>query len=207
MYKDSKFKSLNISNFSPFYPTLSFALLFIIGICVGSILVGKVQYLFEYSSSNIVDFFNIRQNGNVFSIIYNSFLMSFPIYVATFLLGTSFIGCVTAPIIVLLVGFKFGLLTGNLYMSYKLEGIMFNALVLMPIVLSFIFGLFILSKEAFSFSFDLAKTCIKNNKPVNIYSKFRLYCLKSVSTLVCVLVSIIFDVGLSTLFISYFTFI
>ncbi len=207
MYRDNRFKQINISGILPFVPVLVFSLVFIVGVLLGCMLVGRVQYIFDYSSSIIADFVNTRSNGKLLSAAYDSFINTFPIYLIAFIQGTSFVGCVSSPILMLLVGFKFGLLSGNLYMSYGLEGIMFNALLLMPVYLSIAYGLFMLSKEAFAFSFELAKICIKTNKPVNVYLGFRAYCIKSASTLICLVISIILDVGLSSLFISYFAFL
>lgn len=206
MYKNKRFKQLNLNGIMPFLPVIGFSLIFIIGLLAGSILVGKFHNLYEYSGSVIREFLTIRQDLNFLQIAYHSAICCFPVYLFTFVLGTSFVGCVAIPILVLFVGIIYGLISGNLYMSHQLEGIMFNGLILLPMVLAMLFGLFLLSKEAFFFSVRLANICINTNKPINIYTDFKIYCIKSISTLLGLFISIVFDICLSSLFISYFNF-
>lgn len=206
MHRNNRFIGINLKLLIPFLPFILFSVVFIIGLLIGNIVVGKFELLNEFASSSFNSFISVRQNGNIASVVYNSFIRTVPIYLCIFLMGTSIIGSVCTPFLLCAFGFNYGLISGYLYTAFKLEGIMFNCLILMPPTLIILFGLVLLSKEAFRFSISLANICIKLNKPINIYSDFKTYCIKGLTTLISAFVGIIFDVCLSYLFINYFNF-
>lgn len=206
MHRNNRFIGISLKSLLPFLPFILFSVVFIIGMLVGNIVVGKFELLNEFASNSFSTFISVRQDGNIFNVILDSFIRTVPIYLCIFLMGTSIIGSVCTPFLLCAFGFNYGLVSGYLYTAFKLEGIMFNCLILMPPTLVILFGLVLLCKEAFKFSVGLANICIRLNKPINIYSNFKDYCIKGVTTLISAFAGIVFDVCLSYLFINYFIF-
>ena len=206
MYRKTSVFHFKINSIKPYLPFALVSFLFLIGILFGAILVGRVRGCFEFSFKAFEEYFNLRINSSLYLILKDSVLKIFLPYVALFLFGTSIVGFVFIPIIVAAFGLNFGLLSGYLYISHNLNGIMFTGLILLPSAIVFLFGLVLLSIEAFHFSKTLSTICIRSNKPINIYSEFKVYSIKSAATLFAPLLSVILDVGMASLFINYFNF-
>ena len=206
MYRKKRIFQLNLSGISPHLPFLIFCLVFIVGVLLGNLFVGKFEYFNGLAVKSFNDFYTARQGADWPMMIKNSFYNILPPYLIIFLLGTSIVGCVCAPSVLFILGIRFGLISGHLYITYKLNGIIFNCLILIPWQLIMLFGLILLTKEAFGFSKTLSGVCIRSNKPVNVYSSFKNYSIKSAITLIAAVISVIFDIGMSSLFMGYFTF-
>lgn len=206
MRRNSSVLTFNLSTVAPHLPFIIFATLFIIGVFTGCFTVGRFEVFTDYSAEKINDFISIRNDFEFFSVLKDSFFRIFPIYLIVFLCGTSVVGCIASPLILVYNGIVYGFLSGYLCSTHRLEGIMFNALILIPSVLVSTFGLILLAKEAFFFSYTFAGICIKSNKPVNIYSRFKGYCIKSLVSVVAVVLATFLDMSMSVLFISYFNF-
>lgn len=198
--------SLNFGPVKQNIPFVIFTLIFIIGIFVGCLSVSSSENLTNQYSGFLNEFIDIRKDFNFIDVFKSAFLMSFPLYFAVFLCGTSLIGCAITPFVISLKGFVFGCLSGYLYSTYKLNGIVFNALILIPPTLICIFGLILISVESFSFSYLLSGICIKTNQPINIYSNFKTYCIKCLLFSIFALISVFVDMGMSAMFIKFFEF-
>lgn len=204
MHRTKSIFTLNISNIAPYIPFIFFTVIFVIGVLIGCLSVGNFESLISYASDEITEFISLRKNSGFYELLKSSVFSVFSIYIVLFLCGTSVVGCVVSPFVLLYKGFTYGCLSGYLYFTYKLEGIMLNSLLIIPSVLISVFGLIILGKEAFSFSYLLSGICIKSNKPINIYAQFKIYCIKSLTTLIAAVISVIFDLGMSVLFLNFF---
>ncbi len=198
--------TFNISTLRPYLPFLVFALIFILGVFLGSILVCRLDSLNTVSTDKLSEMIAVKKSADFLQMFKASLLSILPFYFLLYICGTSVIGTATTPIILLYKGFTYGCLSGLLYSTYKLEGIMFAALILLPQTLITVFGLLLLAKESFAFSYLLGGICIKSSKPVNIYSDFKSYCVNSGLCLITGFLAIGFDLGMSSLFISYFNF-
>ncbi len=195
---------LNMSLLKPHLPIIICFSVFIIGVMLGCLLIGNSDFLKNAFFDKLSVYISVRKSNIILDVVVNSFKNIFPYYFLIFLVGTSVIGCALAPVILLYYGFSYGCLSGILYSTFALEGIMLNALVFVPTVLFCAFGLGILLKDAVSFSYLLSGICIKANKPVNIYVQFKNYCTHGIITLSVAAVALIFDIAMSTLFINYF---
>lgn len=201
-----KIFTLNISGIKPDLPFIIFSMIFVIGVFLGCFSVGRFEQILNDVTEEFSAFVELRRAAGFFQILKNSFMMVVPYYVMIFLCGTSVIGCVISPVVLAVKGFSYGCFAGYLYFTYRLDGIMFNALILIPSVLVAVIGLLVLTREAFSFAYLLSGICIKSNKPVNIYTNFKLYCVKSLIYIIFAIVAVLFDIGMSALFISFFEF-
>ncbi len=198
--------TLNFSGIYPLMPFLVFVGVFLAGSLLGSILVGKFDFLEKNAAETLAQFCLIRKSGKLLPLFYDSLSSIFPLYIICFLCGTSVVGCVAAPLLLLYSGILQGSLSGYLYSSYGLEGIMFFALIILPSTLVCAFGLILLAKLAFGFSMTLSGICIKTNKPVNIYADFKVFCVSSIFVFIFAVAAVIFDCGMSAMFIGFFNF-
>lgn len=198
--------TVNLNSIKPHLQFIIFTAVFVVGIVLGCILVGRLESLLNSSSENASSFFELRKTYNILSVLNSALAYSVPYYIIVFLCGTSIIGCVITPIALLLKGFSFGALSGYMYFTFQLEGIMFNALLLIPSTIVCAFGLILLAKESFSFSYLLSGICVKSNKPINIYSNFKAYCLRSLIFSLFALLAVLVDLGMSALFARFFNF-
>jgi hypothetical protein len=206
MQRKKRIIGFGFSKISPYVSFISFSLVFVIGVLIGTIIVGRFRPILDFASRSIHSYINVRENGEIISLITGSVNSVLPYYIVVFLLGTSIIGFVASPLVLLYRGILFGAVSGFMYFTYKLEGVIFCLLILIPSVLVSVFGLICLAKEAFSFSYRLGGICIKTTKPINISSHFRNYYLQSALTLIPAVCSMILDVGMSALFIGFFDF-
>jgi len=198
--------TVDLKALKPHLPIIICFSVFIVGIILGSVLVGSFEPIKELFSNKLEQHIDIRLSKNITKILLDSLKDVFPLYVLVFLLGTSVVGCALSPSILLWHGFSYGSISGILYSTYALEGVMCNAIIYIPSVLFCAFGLAVLVRNAVSFSYLLSGICIKANKPINIYSNFKVYCLQGVITLLFAVSSVVFDIVMSVLFINYFNF-
>lgn len=206
MHRTKSIFTLNLKSVAPYLPFLIFSALFLLGVLVGNLTIGRFDGLINQTAETLSEFVSIRREYNFYTVLKSSVIFIFPIYLVIFLCGTSVIGCIASPLVLICKGFEYGCLSGYLCFTYRLEGIMFNAFLLIPYTLTSALGLVLLSKEAFSFSYLLSGICIKSNKPVNVYSNFKVYCTRSAITVVTALIAVLLDLGMSALFISFFDF-
>ncbi len=205
MRKNNKTFTLDLKVISPYIPAFVFTLLFLVGLLIGCLCVGKYSGLTEGSAAYLKEYYELRNSDGFFLRFKDSVLTYFPIYVIMFLLGASVIGCVTSPALLIYEGFAYGCIASYLYSVYGLVGIMFCALVVLPGMLVCSFGLIFLAKEAFGFAKVLCEVCIRNAKPVNIYTSFRTYCVKCGTLFICAFLAVLLDVGMSSIFLRYFS--
>ena len=198
--------TVNLNAIKPHLQFIILAIFFIIGIVIGSLFVGRFESLVAFFEDKVVSFYEIRKSFNFLTVFSNSLLNAMPYYLVVFLCGTSIIGCAVTPIVLILKGFFFGAFSGYMYFTYRLDGIMFNALLLIPTGVVCAFGLLLLAKESFSFSYLLSSICIKSGKTANIYSNFKTYCIKGLICSIFAVIAVFIDIGLSALFTGFFDF-
>lgn len=190
----------------PYVPFIALSLFFVIGVLMGVVFVGKNDAVLDFASRQIESFVFGKSGLSFFRKIGASLLAFLPQYLILFAFGVSVVGVAASPLVVVYNGFLYGCMSGYLYSAYELEGIMLSALVLLPSFLACTFGLLLLAREALSFSYLLAGICIKANKPVNLYTDFRRYCLNGSLSLIAAALAVALDVGMNSLFAGFFKF-
>lgn len=206
MQRTKRVFNLNLKDFSLYFPFIIFALLFLIGVLVGNLTVGNFDFIKGYTKETFQSFLSIRKESVWYNILGDAVFKLLPVYVLIFLSGTSVIGSVFSPLILFAFGLKYGFVTGYLYFTYSLNGIIFNCLILLPCVVISLLGIIILCIESFNFSLVISKICIRSEKTMNVYLHFKSYCIKSSSTLISAGLAIICDILFSYLFIGFFDF-
>ena len=179
---------------------------FAIAFLIGSLFVFKNINLQNFITLEFETFFNIRKTGNFGAKFANSLLFVLPSALLSFVCGTSVVGCVLSPIFLMYKAFILGSYAGYIYEVYALEGIIFNALVLIPSAVVSAFALLLSVRESIAFSVALSQLCIKGRKSINIFFDFKSYCYKHLVILCLALFAVILDLGCSSLFIKFFNF-
>lgn len=206
MYRSKRVFNINLNKAVPYLPFIVFTSLFLLGVLLGAIFVGRFNTYHDLALNQFEGFYEIRKTFDTFAIVKESSFCIFVPFIVMFLFGTSIVGFVFIPIILAILGIRFGFLTGYLYITYKLNGIMFSSLILLPSTIVALFGINLLCIEAFHFSKTLSTICINSNRTVNMYNSFKTYCIRSATVLVAPVISVILDVGMTSLFINFFTF-
>lgn len=206
MQRTKRIFTVNLKDFSLYLPFILFALLFLIGVLVGNLTVGNFDFIKGYTKDSFQSFLDIRKEGIWYNILGDAAFKLLPVYVLMFLSGTSVIGSVLSPLILFVFGLKYGFITGYLYFTYSLNGIIFNCLILLPSVVVSLLGIIILCIESFNFSLVISKICTRSEKITNVYLHFKSYCIKSSATLISAVLTIICDILFSTMFIGFFEF-
>lgn len=185
---------------------ITLAITFIVAFLLGCVFVFKNSNVQDFISSEFKTFFDIRNMGSFGTKFINSTLLVLPCALLSFVCGMSVVGFAISPILLVYKAFIFGSYTGYIYEIYELEGIIFNALILIPSAVVSIFALILSVRESVNFSVNLSRFCVMGKKSNNLFFDFKSYCYKHLVILFLVIFAIILDLGCSALFIKFFKF-
>lgn len=129
-----------------------------------------------------------------------------PIAIATFIIGTSALGCALVPLVPLGLGFAFGIISSCLYDKQEIMGVVFNLLIFLPPALIAFLAILLCCRESFGFSRLLATMCIKGGKCFNLYLDFKNYCIRYIVIFILFLIYALIDASLTSFFIRFFKF-
>ncbi len=179
---------------------------FVFGVFFGALLFGKQTAVADYAANRFADFLALRQNGAFLTIFFSSLLNLLLYFGAVFISGTSVVGNVVSPFVLLWFGFSFGTLATHLYSNFALKGIAFSAIILIPSCAIFALILVFCSREAMRFSLLLTKLFTPQGVNASVFEDFKGYCLKFLYYLALTFLSALSDALLSTFFIKFFDF-
>ncbi len=185
---------------------LVFSVLFLIGVIIG--LLNVVSN--KYTNALISRTFNglIALQNSKFIFIFLTFLFFLLIIDAVyFSLSTSLFGIVLLPVFYLTLSYFAGCLLNYSIKTYGLKGIAFNAIILLPPIIAYIYGLLSSSGSSYKFSVILSKILVfKNNTNNNIHAVFSEFCQKHSILLVFSVISALIYATFNYFFYKYFTF-
>ena len=185
---------------------LLLCLLFTIGITVGCAVFSKNEWLADISKELFADYISIHNEGSFLSKFGNCFLKYFIFLFLYFVFGTSMLGVAIAPFLTIWQGILFAGMTSYLYAEYSLNGIAFNAIILIPPSIIFYICSFFAARESISFSLIFAKLTLPRSKPANIYIDFKKYCCKYLIFIAVTVFSVVTDIILNILLSNFFNF-
>lgn len=151
-------------------------------------------------------FVSERTNVSFFKAFLSSLIQTIKLPIISFLCGTSVLGTVISPIVLLYASFRYGYISGYVYSVFGLSGIVFNLFVLILPYLILLFSLLISARECFDFSRLVASLCIRQTRPVNLYNNFHTFCIRHLVLLLPIVISALADVSLFNIFEKYFNF-
>ncbi len=179
------------------------SIIFIVGLLIAVFTVEKGTKAFNF----IFDFFYLnRLNMHFFKVFLLCFSVYFSLLTVIFLCGSSLMGAILIPIIILVLGILFGGISANLYSLYSLKGIAFNAVVIVPPAIFFLITLFFASKSSFYFSLDIVKLTVIKSGAVNISENFKRFCSSYLVYAILIFLVSLSDTILSVLFLKLFNF-
>lgn len=179
--------------------------LLLVSILAGALSLQK-EKVFDYTRELFGDYISDRAD-NKFSVTFAiSLFNSLRALILIYLAGTSAIGIIVSPFLLAVAGFNYGALSGYIYKTYGLSGIVFNLFVFLLPTVVLLFSLLLQANQSLIFSKKLAVSLIKDKRPVNLYREFRLYCNFSLVLILPVIFSSVADSLLYNLFKTYFTF-
>ena len=154
-------------------------------------------------SSNIEDYFTIKDTYNYFKIFINSFKNNTLNSLFIWLLGISIIGIPIVFILLYMEFFSLGISISALITTYKFKSILAILFYIFPGKLLYLFIIFILSFFSTKFSYKLIKTIfLKEDINLNIY--FKKYIKILILVTVLLIICSIFDTYISLFFIKLF---
>lgn len=152
--------------------------LYFAGFIVGIFANQKSEEFEGRSLAELQQIISVGDSGGFFDTAFDIFFKSSLTAVAVFIVGTTAFGVVLTPIILGIKGMLYGGLAGILYCEYRLSGIAFFTLIVMPSAFILLFAYLLASIEAFTFSLMLARLTFPNSRPLNLSADFKGYCIK-----------------------------
>ncbi len=180
--------------------------LFIAGITVGSLMFSKNVWLTNIAELYFNHYTTVHTGSNIFKKILICFVSYLLVLTLYFLSGTSMLGVAVTPFITVWQGIIFGTVSSYLYQSHGLNGIAFNAMILIPPSIIFTICCFFAARYAIDFSLDVAKLTLPRSKPASLYINFKIYCGKYLIFIAISLLCSIIDIILNLLFFKFFNF-
>ena len=180
--------------------------IFVFGILFGTIVYAKEDAVSSFAKSEFEKFLSIRKERSFFLIFFSSFLKLLLFFGAVFVSGTSVVGTVISPCVLLWYGFNFGILATYLYSVYSLKGIAFNAIILIPVGTIFSLNLIFACKSAINFSLILTKNFTPQGTNGSVFENFKIYCGKFLYYFLLTLLAAFTDSLVSAFFIKFFNF-
>lgn len=199
-----KLRVLNYVTLNKFFIVLS--LLFVFGITVGSIAFSKNDWLVNISQQIFNDYTKVHSGSSFFIKFFNCLFRYIIILVLYFLSGTSMLGIIISPMLVFWQGVLYGGFSAHLYTNYAINGIAFNATVVVPPVIISVICCFFAARESMMFAIILAKLTLPRSKPTNIYLDFKKYCGKFLIFILTCIFATAVDIILNLLLSKFFNF-
>ena len=193
----------NIKSNSTF---LIFALFIALGLFTGVFCYTNISALKMQGANLFLKHYEIHIQKSFFQIMGQTLVNVLPIALVAFVVGTSAVGCVLIPILPFVSGFTYGIVSGSLYSTREIMGIVYNILIFLPPSLVAYFGLLLCCRESFIFSKLLAVMCVKGGKCFNLYLDFKNYCIRYIVILLIFVFYALVDASLTSLFIKFFDF-
>lgn len=145
--------------------------------------------------------------GGFLSVLFSSVMRLLPFAAGIFISGTCMAGSVLVPVILLLSGAYYGLLSAYSYAVYSLSGIVFNALILLPFGVISAMAMILSSREAFGFSFAIARLAFPTKKSRDFDRDFKLYCMRHIFLVGIFLCAVLIQTVMAVAFYKYFAFV
>lgn len=180
----------------------------ILGITLGVFCVSYIE-IESFYKINFLFINNFKENINqTWSEIFTTSFSASSIFV--FILELCILSCwgiFLVPILIILKGYSLGLSAGYLYLIYKIKGIAFYLLILLPGVFLSSIGYNIFASKTINFSYNFTKLIF--SKQDNNYN-FKINFLKNIrelsKCLIFVLISCVLDTCFILLFSKFFDF-
>ncbi|MBQ7726899.1 MAG: stage II sporulation protein M, partial [Clostridia bacterium] len=157
------------------------------------------------SESYLQTFIAKRTDPTFWPLLFHSFLTSLFILFLSFALGTSMLGVVLSPILLLIRGFLYGSVAALLYRTYAVKGIAFHAVLILPAAFFLIIALLLAARESVQFSLQIAKISLPASSAGDLSADFANFCGRYLVLSGLVFLSAVTDAAMSCAFADHFT--
>ena len=198
-------KGINVTFFRDNLITIVLLVLTVFSMLCGTLSL-RNEAVATFAESRFADFIASRGEARFINAFLTALIESVKLPIISFLCGTSVLGTIISPLVLFYCAFSYGCLSGYVYSLYGLSGIVFNLFVLLLPSLILLFVLLISAGECVDFSKRIASLCIRQTRPVNLYSNFHTFCVRHLVLLIPTLLSALSDVALFNIFEKYFKF-
>ncbi len=199
-----KIKILNYVNINKIILILSVT--YIIGLSFGSFVLSNKTNFQDAAKNFFADYLLIHNTKSFAYKLLSCFLRYFLILFLYFISGSSMLGVVITPFITAWQGAFFGTLISFIYSNNGINGIAFNAVILIPPTAIFTVECFFAARYAIEFSLLFIKLTLPRSRPASLYINFKNYCKKYVFLISISLFSSIIEIILNILFLKYFNY-
>lgn len=153
-------------------------IIFSIGFFIGTVSLENFEGFKDFFILRLEDFSALRAQGNIIKISFDSFLFYISVIVLAFIIGSSILGMVFLPLLIVFCGTYYGSLITLLYSEYSFKGVAFCAIILLPSTVIFAVSLILATIESFGFSLRIAKLTLPKTIPASLYYDFKIYCVR-----------------------------
>ena len=209
--KRSRVLCLNKSGFTNYLyknrVILLLALFFILGIIFGVISLRKSETTYNLSKILFERYLSCRESPSFINVFIKYLLSAIVVLFIIYISGTSFIGIILSPFIMLCIGYTFGAFLGYIYQLYSIKGIAFNAIMIIPASIFLLIAFLLTAKDALNFSYELLKLTFNSGYSAsNIFECFKSYCKKYLLFLILPIISAVIDALFSITVLKFFDF-
>ncbi len=180
--------------------------LLLIGIVFGIILFSEKQNTNVFVGKFFNFYIKSRSYSNFLKIFASSVLFFIVIDLIFLVSSISLSGAITIPVFILFLGYMFGSFMSFNYYNYSLKGLAFNAILIIPIFISYFIVLISTAKFSFSFAVMLSTLVINNEKSIKISIEFITLIKKYLMLLLFTIIISLFDSLLGFYLIKLFDF-
>lgn len=199
-----RFRLLEFINLNKFI--LILCSLFVTGIILGSAVFFKNEFLSDLVKILFDKAILIHTQNKFFKKLFSCFLRYFIVLILYFISGTSMLGIAVIPFLTLWQGVFTGNLIAQFYNLYGLNGIAFNAIIVIPPLSVFIVCCFFAAKHSIDFSLCMAKLTMPKSRPISLYLTFKNFCGKYLIFLGVSFICTLIEIILNLLFLKFFNF-
>lgn len=181
-------------------------LLFISGIVIGCHVFINTDWLYNFVKTYFAKFIDLHTDCTFLKKLFFSFIRYLSVLIVYFLSGTSMLGVVLIPFIMTWQGIAIGSISSFIYKAHGINGIAFNAIVLIPPCVVFVICCFFAAKLSIDFSLTIAKLTLPRSKPASLYICFKDYTIKYLIFVGVSLVCSVLEIVLNLCFLKFFNF-
>lgn len=180
-------------------------IMFLLGIFVGAVSTKSI----DADMLSLLDFlfltnFNTRIEQSLIYTFSATLSSAFIFLLAVLLLGLTLWGFLIIPIISFFRGYGLGLSLGYIYGIYKIKGILFNVLVMLPGAIIISAAIILFSKLSISFSFKLSRGAFVRKSVSQVFMKN--YLIRFAFFLIAIAVGSAVDMIFTAVFSGLFSF-
>ncbi len=177
---------------------------FLAGIAIGSCFLSKNTSFSLFTEITFKKIISLHNANGFFNKIIPCFLRYFLIILLYFLAGNSMLGVAIIPFIIAWQGIFCGNFIAYIYKIYGINGIAFNAIIIIPPTVFFTVVCFFAARYAINFSLLIAKLTLPRSRPASLYCDFKNYCSRFLILFGVSFLCTIFEILLNLLLLKYF---